>query len=133
MAFISPKIGTTFSFLLAMAVTIAGGSTLVMMARGWYAHRAVLTGLIVQAALLILNFAAIHYASGLIGSVDGVTPISFWTALYFSVVTWTTIGYGDYSPAPALQLIAALEAAIGYVYLGLIVGIAASRFQPHAG
>lgn len=35
------------------------------------------------------------------------------TCLYFSVVTWTTLGYGDVVPTPALRPIAALEAMVG--------------------
>ena len=45
---------------------------------------------------------------------------------YFSIVTWTTLGYGDYKPAESLRLVAGLEASLGYVFLGLIVGLAAN-------
>jgi hypothetical protein len=44
--------------------------------------------------------------------------------LFFSIVTFTTLGYGDFQPTPRMRLIAASEAIIGYLYLGLLVGAA---------
>ncbi len=42
--------------------------------------------------------------------------------LYFSAVTWTTLGYGDLHPDEGLsQFLAASEAIMGYVYMGLLV------------
>lgn len=49
---------------------------------------------------------------------------SFSSALYFSTVTFTTLGYGDLQPLPRAKLLAAYEAIIGYVFLGLLVGSA---------
>ena len=34
-------------------------------------------------------------------------------SIYFSIVTFTTLGYGDFHPKPAFQLLAAFEAFIG--------------------
>lgn len=44
------------------------------------------------------------------------------TALYFSVVTFTTLGYGDFQPMPGMRVLAASEALIGYLFLGMSVG-----------
>jgi hypothetical protein len=44
-------------------------------------------------------------------------------ALYFSIVTWTTLGYGDLLPATDIRLVAALEALMGYAFFGLAVGL----------
>ncbi len=42
---------------------------------------------------------------------------------YFSVVTLTTVGYGDIQPvAPLAQSIAGIEAIIGQLYLAVLVG-----------
>lgn len=41
--------------------------------------------------------------------------------LYFSVVTWSTLGYGDFIPEPPLRAFAAAEALIGYLVMGLLV------------
>ena len=48
----------------------------------------------------------------------------FRTAFYFSVVTFTTLGYGDMQPVADMRLYTAYEAVIGYVYLGMVVGTA---------
>lgn len=47
----------------------------------------------------------------------------FLTSIYFSMVTWTTLGYGDFVPTNAARLYAAFEALIGYLYLGLFVSV----------
>lgn len=45
------------------------------------------------------------------------------TSLYFSMVTWTTLGYGDFAPNEAARFYAAFEALIGYLYLGVFVSV----------
>lgn len=46
-----------------------------------------------------------------------------WASIYFSVVTMTTLGYGDFQPLPQMRIIAAFQALSGYLILGLAVGI----------
>jgi hypothetical protein len=41
--------------------------------------------------------------------------------LYFAVTTWTTVGYGDYTPTPAARTYAALEAMIGYLFMAFFI------------
>jgi hypothetical protein len=48
---------------------------------------------------------------------------------YFSVVTFTTVGYGDFRPLPPARLVAALEAVIGYFALAAAVAIFAQFFS----
>ena len=43
--------------------------------------------------------------------------------LYFSIVTFTTLGYGDYVPTDGFQLVSALQALYGYMFLGSLVGL----------
>jgi voltage-gated potassium channel len=42
--------------------------------------------------------------------------------LYFSAVTFSTLGYGDFKPSPASQAFAAIQAILGNLHLGMIVG-----------
>jgi len=42
-------------------------------------------------------------------------------SLYFSLITFTTLGYGDIHPLPETRLVAGVEAALGYLYMGLLV------------
>lgn len=56
---------------------------------------------------------------------DYETPIS---SLYFSVVTLTTLGYGDVLPASqTAQLVVILEVVLGYVMLGGLLSIFATK------
>lgn len=92
--------------------------------------------IILNGALVIVFFAGLHAGAGVIctaavcpnsltiqmsGEAVNVST-SFTNALYFSVVTFTTLGYGDFQPLPDLRLLAGLQALVGYMYLGLTVG-----------
>ena len=78
-----------------------------------------LFSLAVNAVLLIILFAGIYGAYGLATYPSPDTQ----TTIYFSTVTWTTLGYGDFSAIGELRLLAAGQAVIGYIFLGLIVGL----------
>ena len=45
----------------------------------------------------------------------------FLECLYFSFVTFTTLGYGDYAPSQAFQLVATAEAFFGAFMIALFV------------
>lgn len=82
-----------------------------------------LIALPLHGAALIAVFAGIYRGFGLIPACcDGERAV----ALYFSMVTWTTLGYGDFQPPPEIRLVAATEATLGYIFLGLMVGIIAN-------
>jgi hypothetical protein len=49
--------------------------------------------------------------------------LSFGDSAYFSIVTWTTLGYGDIAPCPNDRLIAAAEAVVGYLVMALLVAV----------
>ena len=57
--------------------------------------------------------------------IDGPTteisakPIDFY---YFSAVTFSTLGYGDFRPSEAMRIPAALEAIFGNLHLGMLAG-----------
>ena len=76
---------------------------------------------VLQTMVSILACASIYRAEGLYSGGEVVFPDA-WTAIYFSIVTWTTLGYGDYAPTPDVRLFASLEAMMGYVMLGVLVG-----------
>jgi hypothetical protein len=78
--------------------------------------------LMIQNALMVVVFAGIYLGHGLVGFKDEEI-IGGRSALYFSIITWTTAGYGDLTPAPDIRLIAAAEALLGNISLGLAVGL----------
>ncbi|WP_417415376.1 ion channel [Hoeflea sp.] len=45
-------------------------------------------------------------------------------AIYYSIVTWTTLGYGDITPMAHMKLVAASQALVGYGYSGMLIGVA---------
>ena len=53
---------------------------------------------------------------------------SVWDAVYFSAVTFTTLGYGDFRPRAEWRPVAAIEAAIGAFMIALFVVTLSHRF-----
>lgn len=43
--------------------------------------------------------------------------------IYFSIVTFTTLGYGDVQPAPSMKIFSSLVAICGYINLGLLISL----------
>lgn len=80
-----------------------------------------------------LAYGGISYFSGKPAIVAKCgQPIPVWGYFYFSIVTLTTLGYGDYTPVGWFpQLLAALEALCGYVVLGFFVYILTHRSEIH--
>lgn len=59
-----------------------------------------------------------HVARGSFKNLDD----TYLTAVYFSFVTFTTVGYGDITPLAGLpQIVVMLEIILGYLTLGCMV------------
>ena len=56
-------------------------------------------------------------------------PVSFPTALYFSCVTTTTLGYGDIAPEGMSRLIAIFQAFLGMAVVGAVISKVLTRHQ----
>ena len=67
-----------------------------------------------------LRFAGEYQVFSLQNSLEENT-IFFFECLYYSVVTFTTLGYGDFIPIGLSRLVAALEAFIGSFTIALFV------------
>lgn len=86
---------------------------------------------IIFSICLIIFFATLYFFAGLSFSGDSLAfdpNQSLWSnvkvyfsALYFSVVTFTTLGYGDLAPIGIARALAALEAFLGSFTLALFV------------
>src|SRR5262249_40339666 len=74
------------------------------------------------ALLNILIFAAIFRMFGLVHG-NSIVKDDWLIALYFSLITWTTVGYGDFVPTDGIRLLAGLEALVGYFYMALLIGV----------
>jgi hypothetical protein len=65
-----------------------------------------------------------------LGVIDGDKEVrNPMTCLYFSIVTWTTLGYGDVRPTANARMVAASEAVLGYLFIGVYVGILSVLFR----
>lgn len=76
--------------------------------------------LLAYAWVEIVAYADLYCQVGLHGPADVVAP-SRSDCLYFSIATWTTLGYGDFYPTADARMLAASEAALGYVGMGLLI------------
>lgn len=74
---------------------------------------------------LLFNF---FDSSFLISSGRGLTPFSYF---YFSIVTFTTLGYGDITPKDILgEILISTEVILGYIMLGGLLSIFSEKFIP---
>ena len=75
-------------------------------------------------ALLVLHvLEALLWALVYIGLPGRAGFESYPQAVYFSMVTLTTLGYGDLTLAPKWQLLAGMQAMVGIVVFGLTTAI----------
>ncbi len=77
----------------------------------------------------LLYFVGSSYGSGLRQGKDPVTD--FGSCLYFSVVTFTSLGFGDLVPVGYGRLFASLEVAVGLTLFGLAVARLSSYKQSY--
>ncbi|RLB59055.1 MAG: hypothetical protein DRI34_03125 [Deltaproteobacteria bacterium] len=80
-------------------------------------------------AVVVMVFGVLYRLAGVdFGSSDG--PLA---PFYFSIVTLTTLGYGDIIPRTTLtQILASLEALLGYIGLGGLLSILANKMARRA-
>jgi voltage-gated potassium channel len=96
-------------------------------------RRGHLSRFLLAAAVLALNGAAIIYLYE--RHAPGANIHNFGQALWFSVVTVTTVGYGDYTPVTTPgRLAAVVIMVVGVLILAIVTAnVAASFFAPHQG
>lgn len=70
---------------------------------------------------VILISALVYSVSGQILTKGGLRGISFYEGLYMSVITYTTVGFGDYLPVGWVRIFAMLEALSGIFFAPLFL------------
>lgn len=80
---------------------------------------------IVSAMGIIFGYSFVYYALNILKLPADYydATLHFWDYLYFSIVTFTTVGFGDLSPKliPAFQMLVGSEAFCGAFMIGLFV------------
>lgn len=77
--------------------------------------------------LLLLHVAEMAIWAGAF-TLAGVLE-DFETAMYFSLKSYTTVGYGDVLPSNAWRLLGPIEAAVGVLMLGISTSIIVAAVQ----
>ena len=79
-------------------------------------------------AILVLLYAFIYYFLGAGHFKVAFLPFSFLTTLYYSVVTFTTLGFGDFVPRTYEGAVfVMIEVISGYIMLGGLISIFSSK------
>lgn len=75
--------------------------------------------------ILIIVFALVYKLGNGIKRLklkeNGDSRVSFWDALYFSLVTFTTVGYGDWYPEDRYRKFVVMEGVLGWLLLTLFI------------
>ena len=124
-------VGQASTVILVLASIFLLGQTII--ASGVVDGKAV-GGVLCIYLLLGLVFSSLHdFCAALIPHyLNGVgSDTTQSDTLYFSLITLTTVGYGDITPEANLaRAIAATEALVGQLYLVSVVAAVVSRFRP---
>lgn len=111
---VSDVMAVTLSLLLLIVALVAGFLR-------YSSLKSVSLVILVCIPFFVFLFALVYAELGIISSSGA--PVSEMDYLYFSIVTFTTLGYGDFQPTEAARLFAAVEALLGYVILGVFVSV----------
>ena len=84
--------------------------TLLNLSRAYFITNIVL--LISHVLVTILSFGLHFKSAGLIQNSVHYAP-DFFDAIYFSITTFTTLGYGDFQPTSSMRLLTSVEALAG--------------------
>ncbi len=88
----------------------------------WFGPSSVIMLFALWAVSLILAFGAIHWAIGSPMNTPGAQPPGLLDYLYFSGVTFFTLGFGDISPQGTVgRFLAVGEAGIGFAFLAVVI------------
>lgn len=89
-------------------------------------HRILLT----WAVIILAGTAVLWIGRGIESAHDRAPIRSFRLSLYFGIVTFTTLGYGDYRPRGAFRIVASITALLGAFMMALFVVVFMRQFAP---
>lgn len=87
---------------------------------------------IVSSLVIVLTFGLVYYIFNVACAQPALVPgrTGFWDSLYFSFITFTTVGYGDFAPRPVVwfRFLVCLEAFSGPFMAGLYIFTLTRRY-----
>lgn len=88
---------------------------------------------ILASFVTVFVFAALYFILGVPQNVSTAEQVSFLNCLYFSFITFTTVGFGDFVPRPGdfFRLLTCAEAFSGPFMAGLYVFTLTRRYSVH--
>lgn len=91
-------------------------------------HRVILASLVT-----VFLFGVLYFFLAVPRSISSSGPVSFLNSVYFSFITFTTVGYGDFVPRPGalFQLLTCAEAFSGPFMAGLYIFTLTRRYSVH--
>ncbi len=113
---------TTAFALMVLFIFIWGGLSAIQAAKTDKPIQAILYYI----GVLIFSvgaFANIYWHLGVDEFKEAPIKNDFLASLYFSIVTWTSLGYGDIKPVREARAWVAAESIMGYIYMGILVGL----------
>lgn len=112
------------SSLLFIFVLLWAGISLTQRAASSYIMWSLVASFQVCFVLLQYDFSKAYQTFGLHWS-ENIAHVTHdkWDALYFSIMTWTTVGYGDLVPNGASRVVACCEALLGTLYNGIVLAV----------
>ena len=83
------------------------------------------------AILVILLFSILFYFTSIYSLDNGLSKSNptFFTSIYFSVVTFSSLGYGDIAPLGISRIFSMIEVILGLFFIGIIVSKIVSMRQ----
>jgi hypothetical protein len=83
------------------------------------------------ALTLMLLYGLAYWAIAGVVAVHAPEPLTLGHMIYFSGITFATVGYGDFLPgAPHARLLALTEGVVGAFTMGFFVVVLANRLRP---
>ena len=85
---------------------------------------------ILSSLVIILFYSALYSILAVLKPIASMEVFRVWDYLYFSIVTFTTVGFGDLTPrmVPLFQMITGSEALIGVFMMGLFIFTLARKY-----
>ena len=84
---------------------------------------------VMAAVAVVLIYGIAYWALGGVVSAHSSAASDLWHSIYFSGITFATVGYGDFYPAPHVRMLALSEGFLGAFTLGLFVAVLANRLN----